>query len=370
MSNIETIEPQPKPPASPVRGASAIKEAIAGASSSLRIIAIGVVFAFMYWASSIVIAVLISVLLAYFLDPFVTALEHVHIPRALGALLVLLAATAAIGAVGYMAVGRLDTFVNDWPRYSAVLKRTTTSVNRSLANVDQQVADLTSQKRVTATTAVENAQPVRTLLLRGLGSLYSILLVWTFLPFLVFFMLAAKRKIWQSTLGLFPEGQRQAARETLNQVSSMLRSYILGNAVVAAILIAACGAFFWSIHLDYPVLMGVVAGSLNMIPYLGVVLSWLPPFVIGLTHWQTAGPFLGVAGVLTGLHLLAMNVLMPAIVGRRVHLNAVAVTIALLFWGWLWGAAGLILAIPITAVLKVICDHVPSWQPTGRWLGS
>jgi predicted PurR-regulated permease PerM len=365
MSNIESIETEPK---APVTETSAIKEAIAGASSSLRIIAIGVVFAFLYWASSVVIAVLLSVLLAYFLDPFVTALEHVHIPRALGALLVLLAATAAIGAVGYMAVGRLDTFVNDWPRYSAVLKRTATSVNRSLSNVDQQVAELTSQKRIPA--AVENAQPVRTLLLRGLGSLYSILLVWTFLPFLVFFMLAAKRKIWQSTLGLFPESQRQAARDTLNQVSSMLRSYILGNAVVAAILMAACGAFFWSIHLDYPVLMGVVAGSLNMIPYLGMVLSWLPPFVIGLTHWKTAGPFLGVAGVLTGLHLLAMNVLMPAIVGRRVHLNAVAVTIALLFWGWLWGAAGLILAIPIMAVLKVICDHVPSWQPTGRWLGS
>jgi predicted PurR-regulated permease PerM len=370
MSNIETIEPQPGPPAAPARQASAIKEAIAGASSSLRIIAIGVIFAFLYWASSVVIAVLLSVLLAYFLDPFVTALEHVHIPRALGALLVLLAATTAVGAVGYMALGHLDTFVADWPRYSAVLKSAATDVDRRLSSVDQQVAQLTSQKRIPVSTAVENAQPVRALLLRGLGSLYSILLVWTFLPFLVFFMLAAKRKIWQSTLGLFPEGQGIAARETLNQVSSMLRSYIIGNALVAAILIAACGAFFWSIHLDYPFVIAVASGLLNLIPYLGVVLSWLPPFVIGLTHWKTAGPYLGVAGVLAGLHLLAMNVLMPAIVGRRVHLNAVAVTIALLFWGWLWGAAGLILAIPITAVLKVVCDHVPSWQPTGRWLGS
>jgi predicted PurR-regulated permease PerM len=367
MSNIESIETEPKPP---IGETSAGKEAIGGVSSSLRIIAIGVVFAFLYWASSVVIAVLLSVLLAYFLDPFVTFLEHVHIPRALGALLVLLAATAAIGGVGYMALGHLDTFVEDWPRYNAVLKRTATDVDRRLTSVDQQVADLTSQKRVSPVTRVEDAQPVRTLLLRGLGSLYSILLVWTFLPFLVFFMLAGKRRIWQSTLGLFPEGQRLAARETLNQVSAMLRSYIIGNAVVAAILVVACGAFFWSIHLDYPFVIAVASGLLNMIPYLGVVLSWLPPFVIGLTHWKTAGPFLGVAGVLSGLHLLVMNVLMPAIVGRRVHLNAVAVTIALLFWGWLWGAAGLILAIPITAVLKVICDHVPSWQPAGRWLGS
>ncbi len=219
MSNIETVEPQPKLPVAPARETSAIKEAIAGASSSLRIIAIGVVFAFLYWASSIVIAVLLSVLFAYFLDPFVTFLEHVHIPRALGRCSSCWPPSGRlVGAVGYLALGRLDTFVDDWPRYSAVLKRTATTVDRKLTNVDQQVSELTSQKRVPA--AVENAQPVRTLLLRGLGSLYSILLVWTFLPFLIFFMLAAKRTIWKSTIELFPEGKRRAVRETLDQVSS------------------------------------------------------------------------------------------------------------------------------------------------------
>ena len=61
---------------------------------------------------------------------------------------------------------------------------------------------------------------------------------------------------------------------------------------------------------------------------------------------------------------------MPALVGRRVHLNALAVTIALLFWGWLWGAIGLILAIPITAALKICCDNVESLRPVGRWLSA
>ena len=62
------------------------------------------------------------------------------------------------------------------------------------------------------------------------------------------------------------------------------------------------------------------------------------------------------------LHIIGLNVLMPAIVGRRVHLNALAVTIALLFWGWLWGAIGLVLAIPITATIKVICDYTDGWE--------
>jgi len=122
--------------------------------------------------------------------------------------------------------------------------------------------------------------------------------------------------------------------------------------------------------LEYPFLAGVVSGLLNLVPYLGSMLAWLPPFVIGLSQWRTVGPFLVVAIVLSVLHLIAINVLMPALVGRRVHLNALAVTLALLFWGWLWGGVGLILAIPITATLKAVCDNVESWQPVGRWLGA
>jgi predicted PurR-regulated permease PerM len=74
--------------------------------------------------------------------------------------------------------------------------------------------------------------------------------------------------------------------------------------------------------------------------------------------------------MLSFFHMIAINVLMPAIVGRRVHLNALAVTIALLFWGWIWGAIGLIPAIPIAATIKVICDHVDGCEPAGRWLGA
>jgi len=89
-----------------------------------------------------------------------------------------------------------------------------------------------------------------------------------------------------------------------------------------------------------------------------------------MAQWKTIGPYIGVAAALTLLHFIGLNVLMPAIVGRRVHLNALAVTIALLFWGWLWGAIGLILAIPITATIKVICDHVDGWETIRHWLGA
>jgi predicted PurR-regulated permease PerM len=343
----------------------------ARANPSQRIIAAAIVFAFFYFAADVVVTLLLAVLIAYFLDPVVGALERIRIPRALGALVVLLAVTAMFAGFGYLVIARADQFLDDWPRYSGVLRHVTTAFDRQMTTLEKGVEAISpaADKGRTSPRTVE-PPPVREWLLRGAGSLYSILVVATFVPFLVFFMLAAKRRIWKATIELFPEEDQIQVQRGLDQVSSMLRSFVAGNALVAIILIVLSWAFFLAIHLNYPFLLGCVSGLMNLVPYLGAVLAWLPPFLIGLAQWNTVGPYFGVAAMLTFLHIVGLNVLMPAIVGRRVHLNALAVTAALLFWGWLWGAIGLILAIPITATVKVICDHVEGWEPVGRWLGA
>jgi predicted PurR-regulated permease PerM len=339
---------------------------------SQRIIALGIVFAFLYWASSIVMTLLLAVLLAYFLDPVVNVLAKLHIPRSIGALFALLAMTSIVGGLGYLLVIRADQFVADWPRYSTVLRNDITVLDRKLAVFEKQVEAIAPQeeKGRPPLRVAETTRPVRDFLFRGVGSLYSVLMVGTFLPFMVFFMLAAKPRIWQATMELFPVDERARVREALEQVSVVLRSYVAGNALVALILILTSWGFFMAIHLENPLLLGCVSGLLNLVPYLGAPLAWLPPFLVGITQWNSIGPFVGVATMLSGLHIFGLNVLMPALVGRRVHLNALAVTISLLFWGWLWGAVGLILAIPITATIKVICDHVEGFEPAGRWLGA
>jgi predicted PurR-regulated permease PerM len=343
----------------------------ARSNPSQRIIAAAIVFAFLYFASDVVVTLLLAVLIAYFLDPVVGVFERMHIPRALGALVVLLAVTSMFAGLGYLVVVRANQFLEDWPRYSAVLRHVTTAFDRQLTTVEKGVDAIapTPEKGRTPPRIVE-PPPVREWLLRGVGSLYSILVVATFVPFLVFFMLAAKPRIWKATIELFPEENQERVRGALDQVSLMLRSFVAGNALVAIILVLLSWGFFLWFHLDYPFLLGCVSGLLNLVPYLGAVLAWIPPFLIGLAQWNTISPYFGVAAMLTFLHIIGLNVLMPAIVGRRVHLNALAVTASLLFWGWLWGAIGLILAIPITATVKVICDHAEGWEPVGRWLGA
>jgi predicted PurR-regulated permease PerM len=343
----------------------------ARSNPSQRIIAAAIVFAFLYFASSVVITLLLAALLAYFLDPVVGFLERIHIPRAIGAVVALLSVTAFFAGMGYLVVLRSNQFLDDWPRYSAILRHVTTAFDRQISSVEKQVeaiAPAPEKGRIPA--RASEPPPVREWLFQGVGSLYSFLVVATFVPFLVFFMLATKSRIWRATLGLFPEVHQERVRGALDEVSLMLRSYVAGNALVAVILMLASWAFFIVIHLDYPFLSGCVSGLLNLVPYLGAVLAWIPPFLIGLGQWSTIGPYVGVAIMVTILHIVGLNVLMPAIVGRRVHLNALAVTVALLFWGWLWGAVGLILAIPITAATKVICDHAEGWEPVGRWLGA
>jgi predicted PurR-regulated permease PerM len=338
---------------------------------SQRIIALGIVFAFLYFASSIVITLLLAVLLAYFLDPVVVVLERIHIPRALGAALVLLAVTSVMGGLGYLVADRANQFLASWPRYSTILRHVTTAFDSQLSTFEKQVEAITPPaERVRTPARAPEAPPIRDWLFRGVGSLYSFLLVATFVPFLVYFMLAAKRRIWKATIALYPEERQPHVQAALDQVSSMLVSFVAGNALVAVILMLSSWAFFLLIHLDYPFISGSVSGVLNLVPYLGAVLAWIPPFLIGMAQWSTAGPYIGVAAMLTLLHIIGLNFLMPAIVGRRVHLNALSVTVALLFWGWLWGAIGLILAIPVTAVIKVICDHTTGWEPVGNWLGA
>jgi predicted PurR-regulated permease PerM len=337
----------------------------------LRIIASGIVFAFLYFASSVVVTLLLAALLSYFLDPVVEFLERKRIPRGLGALMVLLAVMLLVGGLGFLVANRTDQFVADWPRYSTIIRQATTALDRQLATVENQVVAIGPEEvKERQAVRVAEGRPLRDLVFLGVGSLYSFLLIAAFLPFLVFFMLAAKPQIWKATMELFPAGKRTRVKEALDQVSAMIRNYLAGNALVALILMVASWGFFLLIHLDHPFLAGCVSGLLNLVPYLGVVLAWLPPFLLSMVKWHSIGPYLGIAATLLFLHIVGLNVLMPAIVGRRVHLNPLAVTISLMLWGWLWGAIGLVLAIPITATIKVICDHVEGWQPAGRWLGA
>ena len=122
------------------------------------------------------------------------------------------------------------------------------------------------------------------------------------------------------------------------------------------------------IHLPYPMLVGPLSGFMSLIPYIGLPLAILPPMFVALPNATSFGYFVIVL-IVSVFHLLALNLLYPKIVGSRVHLNPLVVTFSLMLWGFLWDAAGLLLAIPLTAGIKAVCDNVKELRAFGKFLG-
>jgi len=345
---------------------------ISGPTFSLRIVAAAIILLFLYYAQGVVITLLMSVLLAYFLDPAVEFLERFRMPRPIGALIMVLILIAVLAAGIYGLWTRTSDFAENWPTYRGILRDAASTVQGKIRGIEGSVSDLTTQGDTAKapSSAPSDGTPVHNLLVRSIGSLYALVLEGTFVPFLVYFMLAQKREVWHGTLQLFPVGRRTQVKETLDDLRDVLRDYLVGMTVVTLVVVALSSVFFLALGFDYPVLAGIASGLLNMVPYIGAVLAWLPGFLLAIVKWHMVSHFGLIALVLTGIHVVAQNLIAPQLVGRQVRLNAVAITIALLFWGWVWGGMGLILAIPITAALRVICDHIESLKPVAHWLSA
>jgi predicted PurR-regulated permease PerM len=210
--------------------------------------------------------------------------------------------------------------------------------------------------------------PVGDYIFARLGSFYEVLLMASFVPFLVYFMLSWRDHINRSFLQFFGGEARLVAARSLAGIAGMVRAFVVGNFLLGLMLSVLSAAAFWLIRLPYPLLVGPLSGCLSLVPYVGLPLAMLPPLFAALNQNQVPVYAL-VMAITAALHLVALNVFYPKIVGSRVHLNPLVVTFSLMFWGFLWGAAGLLLAIPLTAATKAVCDNVKDLRAFGKFLG-
>jgi predicted PurR-regulated permease PerM len=148
----------------------------------------------------------------------------------------------------------------------------------------------------------------------------------------------------------------------------MIRRFIAGSVALGLANAVISGVIFWRLGIPYFYFLAAISGFVTLIPYLGVFLALLPPLAAGIGILDKTG-VLTILFTVVGLHIVATNVSFPKIVGKRLQLNPLAVTLALLFWAWIWGAMGLILAVPLVAMTKIICDYVDSLHAFGAWLG-
>jgi predicted PurR-regulated permease PerM len=125
------------------------------------------------------------------------------------------------------------------------------------------------------------------------------------------------------------------------------------------------------IGMDFPVVWGVISFILNFIPSIGSIAAVIGMSLFGLMQfWPLPGPIIGVIAVGTGTNMIIGNVLEPKIQGDNLGLSPFVILVSLLAWGWLWGFVGLILAVPMTVVVKILCENIPVLEPVSVILGS
>jgi predicted PurR-regulated permease PerM len=212
-------------------------------------------------------------------------------------------------------------------------------------------------------------KPFYTYVYESFRTFYNVALMASFVPFLVYFMLSWRDHMRGSFLRLFSGESRRTVSKTLESVAEVARAFVVGNFALGLLVGLFSSIFFFAIRMPYWPLIGPLSGFLSMVPYVGMPLAMVPPLVAGLAVYDQPGIYILIAAVVGLLHLIALNLLYPKMVGGRVHLNPLVVTLALMFWGTLWGAIGLVLAIPLTAGVKAVCDNVGSLQGFGKLLG-
>ena len=353
------------PPEHPRRRSSDTAQSLLAGQT---VIAVAVVLTICYFAKLVIVVLLVSILLAFILSPLVGLFERLRMPRPVGAFIALLIFLGVIYGGLYFGYSKAVDFSQQLPKYSQEIKHIVMRFRaqaEKIQNTTQVLAGPEEKNKQTVTVQQSNWWESLT---SSLGTVTEILLTVSFIPFLVYFMLTWQDHVRAATVMLFKMENRNTAYVTLGRISAMIHSFINGNLVVGLFTSIISMIVFGALHVPYFYFIAFISGFLSLIPYLGVVLAMIPPLVAGIGQLHGGG-FLVIALTVFGLHVFAINVLYPKLIGKRLQLNPLAVTLALLLWGWLWGAMGLILAIPITGALKIILDHIESLRPYGAWLG-
>ncbi len=335
---------------------------------SVMILAVAVVLCLVFVAKLILVVLLVSVLLSFVLAPVVDFLVVQQVPRAVASFVaVVLLVAVALGAT-YVSYSRAIDFAHELPKYKSHIKGMVDKVRKQAEELESTTEDVIPSPGEKAVPVTVKQDDWTDTLTRNAGTVSELALTVTFVPFLVYFMLSWKDHVRTASVMLFSMENRNTAYVMLGLISGMIRSFIVGNFIIGVFLSVCSMAAFGLIGLPYFYFIGVISGFLSLIPYLGVILALVPPLFIDLGH-VTLPTVIMIFVIVVGLHLFGMNVLYPKILGKRLQLNPLALTISLLFWGWMWGASGLILAVPITGAAKIIFDHVERLRPFGTWLG-
>jgi predicted PurR-regulated permease PerM len=354
---------------------------------ALSVIAVLAGIAGLQWAEPVLIPIVLAILLSYILNPAVRSLAKRRVPRALGAFIVIAAVCGGLGYGAYALSDEAVAIVDDMPRAAQKL-RTRVDAKRSpqdatlldrvqsaATEIDKTAADATqaapAQRGVTRVQVVPPPFSASEYLWASGRGIANFLAQFAMVLFLVYFLLVTddlfKRKIVKIAGPTLTKKKIsvQIMDEINQQISNFLRVQVITSVLVA---VATSGAL-WAFGMDNYLIWGLMAGIFNSIPYLGPIIVSGGLAVVAFLQFDDLLMTSYIAGTALAITSLEGWLLTPLLMSRAAQMNPVAIFVGLLFWSWVWGVWGTILAVPMLMAVKAVCDRVEDLQPFGELLG-
>ena len=324
----------------------------------------------LYFAAPLVLPIVLAVLFNFLLSPAVRVLKRIGIPLPLGALLVLVVVLSALG----VGIWQLSAPASGWFERAPRLVQDVQHKLRPLRQSVEQVQRATEQVEKAAAVGTEGR--VREIKVKGPSLLERImdraqdLLVGAFMMLvLLYFLMASDDFFLRKVVRVIPRlRDKIRAVEIGRKIEVEIGRYFVSFSLISLGVGLAVTAAMWATGLPNPPLWGVMAAVLNFVPYLGPAISLSVISVVSILTFDTLLRALLPPLAYLAIETLEGNLVQPMTFGRSLSLNPVAIFVSLLFWGWLWGPAGILLAVPVLVVVKVATDHIDTLHTVGEFL--
>ena len=360
---------------------------VEGYSVSLAVLAVIAVVLALHWAKAVFIPLMLAVMIGYTLSAPVKLLHGWHIPRAIGAALLLLTIVGGSGYAVYMLKGDAVELIETLPEAAEKLrlrllegKGASEGAMEKVQRAATQLEHAASESGAPApaaprgVTRVQIEKPklnVKDYLWMGTKGAIAFVGQLGMVLFLSYFILVSGDNFRRKMVKIAGPtlSSKKITLHVLDDISGQIQRYLLVQLFTSILVgVATWLAFLW-IGVEHAAIWGIVAGVLKVIPYLGPVIVTAATLVIAFLQFGTFGMAFLVSGVALFITSIEGYLLTPWLIGRASRMSPVVVFSSVLFWGWLWGVWGLLLGVPIIMILKVVCDRVEDLQPVGELLG-
>jgi predicted PurR-regulated permease PerM len=340
----------------------------------------------LHWAKAVFIPVMLGVLFSYAFSPVVNWFETKRVPRWLSAAVVLLTIVGSIGATAYSLSDEATQLLEALPaaaqKFRQAVKVRANRSDSALETVQKAAAQLEQAAQESAATSttrgamrvvVEPARfDIKHYLWSGTIGLIALIGQATVVMFFTYFLMLSGDSFRRKLIKLAGSSisSKKITLQALNEITGQIQRYLQVQLLTSALVGVLTWLALWALGLENPAVWGVAAAVLNLIPYVGSVVTAAASALVAFMQFGSLNMALAVGGASLVIHTIVGNLLTPWLTSRASRMSPVAVFVGLLAWGWLWGVWGLLLGIPILMIVKSICDRIDDLKPIGEFLGS